>query len=216
MGYIYRYKDLKDNKIKYIGIVYGNKNSIKTRHWQHKGKDKWCKLSDFECEYLDYEVTNKTDLHLLEAHFIGKYKTFNYFNISKGDWGESNLIIDIPDNWKTLDKLITKKGDGDYLPKVFEIPGEILVSPQFIQLEKSARVLFLYMLLEKAKNPFNELFYFPKTMYFDVYELYKNGKQFNRDKKRLIQSGFIEEVENGHLSRTKNIYRISDKWKNAE
>lgn len=47
----------------------------------------------------------------------------------------------------------------------------------------------------------------------EYYNLYKTGAQFRRDRDELLNGGFIEIVENGKTTRTKNIYKFSDRWK---
>ena len=55
-------------------------------------------------------------------------------------------------------------------------------------------------------------FVFNQAMYTKTYPIYKTGAQFRRDRDQLIEYGFIEMVECGRFTRTKNIYRFSAKW----
>jgi hypothetical protein len=56
-----------------------------------------------------------------------------------------------------------------------------------------------------------------KSKWKDLYKIYKSDNgQFNKDIKELIEGGFIELIETGKLTRTKNIYMLSDKWNKKE
>lgn len=57
-----------------------------------------------------------------------------------------------------------------------------------------------------------DCFVFNQAMYSKVYPIYKSGAQFRRDRDQLIEYGFIEMVECGRFTRTKNIYKFSAKW----
>lgn len=59
-------------------------------------------------------------------------------------------------------------------------------------------------------------FYFNRGTYTKTYNLYKNPNQFVKDRDLLIYWGFINCVENGKTTRTKNIYQFSDRWQNIE
>lgn len=93
----------------------------------------------------------------------------------------------------------------------------MLESPAYKDLSSSAIRLYNYMVLQlygqQAIDGDELTFFFNRGLYMR-YELYKNWSQFARDRKQLIEHGFIEEIENGHNTRTKNKYRFSDKWKN--
>lgn len=99
--------------------------------------------------------------------------------------------------------------------------ASMLQSPAWYQLSNNAKVLYLYMKLQlygqrNLDGHDTDCFYFNKSMYTQTYPLYLNGAQFRRDCKQLIRCGFIDEVENGRFSRTKNIYRFSDRWKQVQ
>lgn len=114
-----------------------------------------------------------------------------------------------------------------YTPKSFEsINGNrlsanmyatMLQSKAWKKLNKGAMVLYLYMKLQYygarniADHPQTD-FVFNKAMVTQVYGLYTNMSQFRKDRDLLIEYGFIEYVENGKNTRTKSIYRFSDKW----
>ena len=53
-------------------------------------------------------------------------------------------------------------------------------------------------------------------MWKTTYKLYTNNKSFYEDRDALIERGFIEIVETGKITRTKNIYKFSDSWTDWE
>lgn len=123
-----------------------------------------------------------------------------------------------------------RKRQRKFEPKVFEKVGSsnlsatlyasMLQSDAFLDLSPNAMKLYTYMKLQlygvqlaEKPNQRMEQFVFNKAMYTKVYPLFKNGEQFNKYCHELIAHGFIEEVENGRTTRTKNIYQFSAKWK---
>ncbi len=114
-----------------------------------------------------------------------------------------------------------------YTPKSFESIGgkrlsaniyiSMLESTAWKQLSKNSRLLYVYMKAQYygAKNipehPATD-FVFNWGLASQTYGLYTNKTQFAKDKSELIKYGFIECVENGKCTRTKSIYRFSDKW----
>lgn len=113
-----------------------------------------------------------------------------------------------------------------YIPKTFEskkpdvsasIYCSMIQSKAWENLTNNARVLYLYMKLQyygqKAiPDREQEYFYFNKGMWKTTYKLYTNQNQFYKDRNLLIENGFIEIEQNGKNTRTKTIYRFSDKW----
>lgn len=114
-----------------------------------------------------------------------------------------------------------------YVPKSFEsvngnclsanLYATMLQSKAWKKLNKGAMVLYLYMKLQYygARNIVDHPqtdFVFNKAMVTQVYGLYTNMSQFRKDRDLLIEYGFIEYVENGKNTRTKSIYRFSNKW----
>ena len=115
-----------------------------------------------------------------------------------------------------------------YVPKAFEsgkagdvsanIYASMIQSRVWSNLTNNARVLYVYMKLQyygqkTIPDREQECFYFNKAMFIKTYQLYKNVNQFYKDKKLLIDNGFIETVENGKTTRTKSIYKLSSKWR---
>lgn len=114
-----------------------------------------------------------------------------------------------------------------YTPKPFESVGgnrlsaNIYVSmmqhPAFMTLSANAVRLYLYMKAQYyGAKPLKDHpatdFVFNWAMAHKTYELYTNRKQFIKDRDMLIERGLIEYIENGKNTRTKSIYRLSDKW----
>ena len=95
--------------------------------------------------------------------------------------------------------------------------ASMLQSPAWYALSPKAKELYLYMKLQLfGQNPIEgygtDCFVFNKAMFTKTYPIYKTGAQFRRDRDQLIEYGFIEMVECGRFTRTKNIYRFSAKW----
>lgn len=117
-----------------------------------------------------------------------------------------------------------------YTPKPWESVGgnklsaniyaTMIQSPAWMKLSKNARLLYVYMKLQYygAKNlpdhPATD-FTFNWALVSKTYKLYSNKRQFENDRNMLIEHGFIEYIENGKCTRTKSIYRFSDKWQSV-
>lgn len=101
MGVVYRYTDLEDNQIKYVGIVWSGNRSLKQRVEEHKERDEWCKNRKWIIEYLKRDVECRTDAEYLEAHYTNKFRVDGneWFGKTKLNWGESNIIDDSKDEW---------------------------------------------------------------------------------------------------------------------
>lgn len=114
-----------------------------------------------------------------------------------------------------------------YIPKAWEsingsrlsanIYVSMMQSNAWMQLSKNARLLYLYMKAQYygAKNlsdrPATD-FVFNWALVSKTYKLYTNYQRFENDRNMLIEKGFIDLVENGKNTRTKSIYRFSDRW----
>lgn len=98
------------------------------------------------------------------------------------------------------------------------IYSSMIGSEAWEALTNNAKVLYIYMKLQLFGNKKDHLpegqFYFNRAIYTKTYNLYKNQTQFYVDKNLLVKYGFINEVENGKTTRTKNIYQFSDRWQN--
>ena len=90
MPYVYKYTDLKDNQVKYIGIIKKEGNFPK-RVNQHQGDWGYSK-GDWVISYV--KVPTQTDAEMLEAHLIEYYNTTQFYNRAKGGWGLSSYLPD--------------------------------------------------------------------------------------------------------------------------
>lgn len=104
MGYVYRYIDPEDNIIKYVGIVYGETRTLQQRINEHKKYDNWCKNKKWIIEYIESDISTRTDAEYFESHYISLYRTDKWFNSSKSGWGISNFLPDKSDEWLIYDK----------------------------------------------------------------------------------------------------------------
>lgn len=111
MAVVYRYKDLADDKIKYVGIVYGKSRTLEQRIREHSRDDKF-KNHIWLIEY--FNVKSRTDAEALEGHLIALYETYEYLNVSKRKWGLSEYLpsefdwvsVDFPDFSIAPDKIL--------------------------------------------------------------------------------------------------------------
>ena len=99
------------------------------------------------------------------------------------------------------------------------IYASMLKSPAWKKLKPRAQILYLYMKMqyygvkEKDKPERNPLYFvFNEGIWKKPYGLYTNNKSFYQDRDMLVKNGFIEIVETGKTTRTKNIYKFSDNW----
>lgn len=115
---IYKYIDIDDGIVKYIGVV--TKGTISSRHYNHKSQDIWC--SDrMQLQYV--ELSTKSEAYAYESHFISFYKTYKYYNKDKSDWGLNNYIQPLSDEkWNIFNypndhygiyKVLLRKGDSN-------------------------------------------------------------------------------------------------------
>jgi len=108
----------------------------------------------------------------------------------------------------------SSKGSGDVSANIY---ASMLHSRKWQQLTARQKMLYLYMKMQyygaKAidEQPAGA-FYFNRAMWEQTYRIYKNPNYFYEDRNALIENGFIEFVERGKRTRTKNIYIFSDKW----
>ncbi len=112
MAIVYRYTDINDEKIKYVGIVWSGNRTLKQRDEEHRANDEWCKCGKWRVEYLKKEVNNRTDAEALESHYISKFGTDQFFNTRKAGWGTSEIINDSDDEWalyRTDEEQVTER-----------------------------------------------------------------------------------------------------------
>lgn len=93
---VYRYTDLHDNTVKYVGIV--RKSALEKRIMQHSYRDNWCKSGVWKVEYFECETQSEAEA--FEAHLIELYGTWKYFNKVKAHWGINRFLPDVEMWWK--------------------------------------------------------------------------------------------------------------------
>lgn len=87
---VYRYTDLSDNTVKYIGIITGRKNKcLEERLREHRKKNEWSK-GHYKIDF--FVVNSRTDAEAYESHLIEKYNTQDYYNKAKTGWGLSDYL----------------------------------------------------------------------------------------------------------------------------
>jgi hypothetical protein len=116
-----------------------------------------------------------------------------------------------------------------YIKKSFESSGassdvsaniysSMLISKAYTALTHRQQRLYTFMKLQyyaQKRHPNNnpECFYFNKSLWWNMYNLYHNPNTFAEDRDALIEKGFIKVVEDGYNTRKKTVYQYSDKWK---
>ena len=109
MAKVYRYIDMRDNFIKYVGIVYGENRKLEQRHKEHLKKDVWYD-ENFKVQYLDISINNRSEAEALEAHFISLYNTGGWYNKSKSNWEQSSFLPKFnEEDWKNFYYNLTKQ-----------------------------------------------------------------------------------------------------------
>lgn len=100
MPYVYRYTDLVDGIIKYVGIS-RDKDALEKRFRAHK-RDYWYCFGDWKVEYACFK--SMSDVQFLEGVLIAKYGTGSWYNVAKTSWGESDLFKIPSIDWKIYDE----------------------------------------------------------------------------------------------------------------
>lgn len=144
MGSLYRYINKKTGIVEYVGIVYNR--PLYKRIKEHAFGEKWCS-SKYKVEYIS--CSTKTDLEYLEAHFIAKWKTYNYYNVSKRNMGISHLIDDSLLNWTELDSVIV---DGYSIKEVANHYADIYIKT--LDEEKAELIRWFDTIKDKENNVF--------------------------------------------------------------
>lgn len=86
---------------------------------------------------------------------------------------------------------------------------------QFGETKKKSEHLTEYEKENKIDVDLSKRFTMNKSKWFNIYGLYTKNSQrhFYKDIKALIDNGFVIAVEKGQITRTKNIYEYTDKWR---
>lgn len=96
MDIVYRYVDNKDNIVKYVGIT---GRTLQQRVDEHRKLDSWVDTTQsWRIEY--FLVNNKSESEAWESHLIALYKTYNWFNKAKKDWGIIKHFENLHIDWK--------------------------------------------------------------------------------------------------------------------
>lgn len=93
---VYRYTDIEDRKIKYVGIV--TKGKLSSRLANHNNDDEWCIGKKWYIEY--FECGTRSEAEAFEAHLIALYGTGEYYNTHKAKWGLNSFLPDVEKWWK--------------------------------------------------------------------------------------------------------------------
>lgn len=101
MACVYRYTDLDDMIVKYVGIVWSNNRTLTQRVREHATYDDWCKNKRWLIEYIEEDIISRTDAEYYESHYISLFGTDKWFNQSKSGWGISNFLPKRND-WKVF------------------------------------------------------------------------------------------------------------------
>ena len=95
---VYRYVDLRDNIIKYVGIV--TKSPLERRILDHAHNDEWCKNGIWRVEYFECETQSEAEA--FESHLIELYGTWRYDNKSKSHWGINRYLPNVAHWWQVF------------------------------------------------------------------------------------------------------------------
>lgn len=98
MNCVYRFVDLEDNTVKYIGIVFGENRTLKQRTFEHARYDDWCKEGSWKVEFFD--VNSRSEAESLEGHLISLYNTGDFYNKSKSRWGVNSFFFGLQFRWE--------------------------------------------------------------------------------------------------------------------
>lgn len=116
---VYRYTDVYDGKIKYVGLVRTGK--LCDRIQAHERDEDWCKNKPWFIEY--FECENQSEVEAFEAHLIALYGTNKYYNTQKCGWGLNKYLPDVEKWWKPA--TIPFCEDFDTIKAVFEFKKAI-------------------------------------------------------------------------------------------
>lgn len=124
-GYIYRYVDVIEDMVAYVGIVYPG-HSLRTRINKELRDFEWIDDGVFKIEYQALDIS-QTDLQALEAHLISKYGAF--YNIQKTNWGMSSFLDVDESKWQDFDYRSVKEVERlrDEITRLKKINNQLTV-----------------------------------------------------------------------------------------
>lgn len=172
---VYRYIDVSDETVKYIGIVYSAYSTVLKRVYQHHN-DAWFIGIVWRVERLCLNLDNlsRTDVECIEGHFISRFGTDKWYNRKKAGWGESALYNEVlkhnvfEEHWEVVE-------DNS-------ISGTSINGRNLCMSEKDASF--------KSINDDIASFQGQKNVFSSLVAEYMNGQPF---KKYLIAKGIIDE-----------------------
>lgn len=162
MEYVYKYTDLSDGIVKYVGIT----NNMAARVYQHT-LDKLGKIKSWNIEYAEYPT--RADVEFLEGHLISLYGTATYFNVAKSGFGKCSFDIgDI--RWQRYEPgcsaLIIPKKDciqeesekhllevDDVIMRMQRFDREYLIGPGEVAFSLDIEQATVDSLIKQTKNP---------------------------------------------------------------
>lgn len=165
MSCVYRYIDVADRIIKYVGIVWSETRDLQQRINEHR-REPWYKNSIWRIEYLDYNIKSRTDAEYIESHLISLYQTDRYYNVSKAGWGKSSFIEIPEDSWKEYHphrikrKVTSKKVQTNRLNKLDLLDRYLEFEYLFSQLSLADKNFFLNILQRFENNDRNAIYRF--------------------------------------------------------
>lgn len=96
MGWVYRYTDLTDGIIKYVGVVWGKTRTLSKRINEHKNDD-WYIGKKWKIEYIYELIETRSEAESFESHYISLYRPC--YNISKVGWGLNKFLPNKENEW---------------------------------------------------------------------------------------------------------------------
>jgi hypothetical protein len=114
---VYRYRDMDDGIIKYVGIV--RNGLLSDRILGHFYDDKWAKDKVWQVDY--FKCDTQSEVEAFEGHLIALYGTDKYLNIQKAGWGLNKYLPDVEDWWRPA--LIPVFADTKTLNRSIELRG---------------------------------------------------------------------------------------------
>jgi len=97
---VYRYIDITDGIIKYVGVVH--KGDLRKRLCVHSSRDKWKLKGVWKIQYI--QLRNRSEVEAYESHLISLYGTDKYYNKSKKGWGVNRFLPDVEAQWKDYEE----------------------------------------------------------------------------------------------------------------
>lgn len=174
VGYVYKYVDTTDGIVKYVGLVNPG-NSLQTRINQHKRDDWWS--NDFDIYYV--KTTSKTDCESLEAHLIECYRTYDYYNKAKSNWGMSSYIDESRLQW--IKYIYPDKDKKAIVRKNLSKHRSTLKELEKKDEELKKRIMNMQSCIEYDRNKLKENHYLPLPV-SDKYEKTMNTMEVSTNK----------------------------------